>query len=92
MMKAVLESPLFGIVLSILAYEAGLWVNRKLKTPLANPLLIAVTLIVGLMMLFHIPLESYQKGGDLIALFLAQRRLPCQSTINAGYSVKTCCR
>lgn len=47
MMKAVLESPLFGIVLSILAYEAGLWVNRKLKTPLANPLLIAVTLIVG---------------------------------------------
>ena len=71
MMKAVLESPLFGIVLSILAYEAGLWVNRKLKTPLANPLLIAVTLIVGLMMLFHIPLESYQKGGDLIALFLA---------------------
>lgn len=71
MMKAVLESPLFGIVLSILAYEAGLWVNRKLKTPLANPLLIAVTLIVGLLMLFHIPLESYQKGGDLIALFLA---------------------
>ena len=67
MMKAVLESPLFGIVLSILAYEAGLWVNRKLKTPLANPLLIAVTLIVGLMMLFHIPLESYQKGGDLIS-------------------------
>ena len=65
------EAAAAGLERQILAYEAGLWVNRKLKTPLANPLLIAVTLIVGLMMLFHIPLESYQKGGDLIALFLA---------------------
>lgn len=30
-MEAVTSSPLFGIVLSILAYAVGVWLNRKAK-------------------------------------------------------------
>ena len=41
-MEAVTSSPLFGIVLSILAYAVGVWLNRKAKTPLVNPLLVAI--------------------------------------------------
>ena len=40
-MEVVTSSPLFGIVLSILAYAVGVWLNRKAKTPLVNPLLVA---------------------------------------------------
>ena len=45
MMKALWNSPLFGVVLSVFAYQAGLWANRKTGSPLCNPLLIAVALI-----------------------------------------------
>ena len=70
-MEAVTSSPLFGIVLSILAYAVGVWLNRKAKTPLVNPLLVAIILVALVLLAFHIPLEHYQAGGDFIALFLA---------------------
>lgn len=60
-----------GIVLSIVAYRIGIACNRKMKTPIANPLLIAICIIIGVLQLGGIPLESYQKGGQIIGLFLA---------------------
>ena len=62
--------PLFGIVLSIAAYVFALWVNRKLKTPIANPLLIAGALLIILLNVLGIPLENFQKGGSLITMLL----------------------
>ncbi len=64
-------SPLFGIVLCIGAYMLGIWINRKLKTPLANPLLIAIVLIILILEVFHIPVECFNQGGDIVSLFLA---------------------
>ena len=51
-MEVVTSSPLFGIVLSILAYAAGVWLNRKAKTPLVNPLLTAIILVVLVLLAF----------------------------------------
>ncbi len=70
-MKDLFQSPLFGIVLCIVCFEVGLWVNKKLKTPLANPLLIAIAMVIIILNVFHIPLEDFQQGGDVISLFLA---------------------
>lgn len=70
-MMQILESPLFGIVLSIFAYEMGVWINKKTGWAAANPLLIAILLVVALLSAFQIPLEAYQNGGDFISLFLA---------------------
>ena len=71
MKDVLLSSPLFGICLSIFTYEAGVWINKKLKTPVANPLLIAIALIILILQIFRIPLESYAVGGDIISMFLA---------------------
>lgn len=65
------SSPLFGVVLSILAYALGVWVNKKLRTPIANPLLIAILLVIAFLKLTGIPLDAYRKGGDFISMFLA---------------------
>lgn len=67
----VLYSPYFGVVLSILTFEFGVFVSRKVKHPIANPLLIAVVLIVAILEVFHIPMEAFQEGGNIINLFLA---------------------
>ncbi|WP_332448109.1 LrgB family protein [Sphaerochaeta sp.] len=65
------SNPLFGITLSIIAFQIGMWINQKLKTPLANPLIIAMLLVVGVLTLFGIDLDSYEKGSSFIYMFLA---------------------
>lgn len=66
-----LSSPLFGLVLCILTYWTGTVVNRLTKSPLANPLLIAILLVIGFLSLTGIPPASFALGGDVIAMFLA---------------------
>jgi putative effector of murein hydrolase len=70
-MLEILSSPLFGISLSIVAFRIGIWVNRKLKTPLANPLIIAMLLVVGTLAVFDIPVEAYEEGSSFILMFLS---------------------
>lgn len=65
-----LDNQYFGIVLSFAAYEIGKWINKKLKTPIANPLLIAILLIIGFLSITDIDYEYYKKGGDFIAFFI----------------------
>ena len=65
------SSPLFGITLSIAAYGIGYWIQKKLRTPAANPLLIAIILVILFLKLTGTPLEAYNAGGDFIAMFLA---------------------
>lgn len=65
-----LDNQYFGIVLSFAAYEIGKWINKKLKTPIANPLLIAILLIIEFLSITGIDYEYYKKGGDFIAFFI----------------------
>lgn len=46
-LQAILSNGLFGITLTIVGYLIGLWLNRKFKTPILNPLLIAMVIIHG---------------------------------------------
>lgn len=70
-MKDIFSSPMFGIVLCIFTYKAALYVNQKLKTPLANPLVIAISFIIIILKVFNISLADFQQGGDIISMFLA---------------------
>lgn len=70
-MLEILSSPLFGITLSIVAFRIGMWMNRKLKTPLANPLIIAMLLVVTVLTVFDIPVEAYEEGSSFILMFLS---------------------
>jgi predicted murein hydrolase (TIGR00659 family) len=69
-MKFVLESPFFGIVLSVFAYKAGLAVAHKFSSPFANPLLAAILLIIAFLRFFNVPLSDYDRGGNLLTLML----------------------
>lgn len=65
------SSPFFGICLTIFAYELGCLINRRLKTPIANPLMIAVALVILTLKLCRIPFSNYNRGGTFITMFLA---------------------
>lgn len=38
---------------------------------ICNPLIIAVVIIIGILLVFKIPYEAYQQGGTIINMFLA---------------------
>ena len=44
MVNQLVSSPLFGIVLCVVTFWVGTRVNQWLRTPVANPLLIAILL------------------------------------------------
>lgn len=66
-----LENPNFGIILSIVAYTIGIKTYKKFRFAIFNPLLITVLLIIFILKFFNISLDTYNKGGNLIAFFLA---------------------
>ncbi len=69
-MNEIFASPFFGVFLSILTYEVGVWVQRRTRSAAANPLLISVILSILTLVIGRIPLESYRNGGDIISVFL----------------------
>ena len=69
-MNQVTSSPLFGIALSVAAFSVGLWVNRRTKLSIANPILIAIPLVIACLTLTGVPLADYQRGGEVINMLL----------------------
>lgn len=70
-MAELLTSPFFGIALSILAYWVGISIQKKTGLVVCNPLIIAIVLVSGVLLLFRIPYEAYNAGGEIINMFLA---------------------
>lgn len=69
-MNDFVASPFFGVVLCVGTYAVGWWINQKTKSPVANPLLISMALVIVVLTVFHIPLEDFNRGGDFIGFFL----------------------
>lgn len=80
-MDAIFENPLFGIALTILAFQIGVYLNKKTKSALVNPLLVAIAVIILVLTAFQIPYASYKNGGDIITMFVAP------ATAVLGYSI-----
>ena len=69
-MSDIFSSPFFGIALSILTFWIGVKLQKRLKSVLCNPLLIAILLTSVVLLAFDIPYESYNEGGAVINMFL----------------------
>lgn len=62
--------PLFGILLSLIAFEIGVALHKKWRYSLVNPLLIANILIIGFLCITGISYDTYKVGGNYISFFL----------------------
>lgn len=70
MMIELTQNPAFGILITIIAYRIGLWVKEKTKSAFANPLIIAMILIIGFLNIFNIPYAHYNQGAQGIHFVL----------------------
>lgn len=70
MMQEVLQSPFFGVTLTVAAYWVGSKIQKKTGLVICNGMILAVLMIIAVLTVFHIPYESYNAGGSLVNLFL----------------------
>ncbi|MCZ8521494.1 MULTISPECIES: LrgB family protein [Paenibacillus] len=62
------EQPLFGVSLTILSYAAALGLQQRWKG--LHPLLTCSLMVMGVLLLMHLPYEVYRKGGEYIVFLL----------------------
>ena len=66
-MDLIREFSMLPLVVTILAYQFGLLLQKKWKSPVFNPLLIAIILIIGVLLLTGYPTADYQAGMKTIS-------------------------
>ncbi len=70
MKELLCNNTMFGIVFCAALWQVGAFVQKKLKNPLANPMLISILLGVTIMLALDIPLEWFRQGADVIDIML----------------------
>jgi predicted murein hydrolase (TIGR00659 family) len=64
------QSTFFGAFISLVSYEAGLYLKKKWKSGLLNPLLISVILTILFLVVCHIDYDTYYAGAKYISYLL----------------------
>lgn len=70
-MEALFTSPYFVVALSVITFGIGVKLQQKTKSAVCNPLIIAIVLTIAVLLIFKIPYDSYNAGGEIINMFLA---------------------
>ena len=70
MSEFVQQSLFFGVVVSVLGYELGLFLKKKLKWAVCNPLLISIVAVIVFLLIFDIPYEAYNRGAEYLSYLL----------------------
>lgn len=70
-MEGITNNPLFGVIISLVAFEIGKFIFGKTKLAIFNPLLIATIIVMSFLHFFNISVGDYMLGGNLIVFFLA---------------------
>ena len=79
-------SPLLWLALTLLAYQFGLRLQRRLRGhALANPVLVAVALLSALLLLSGTSYASYMKGGGLIHFLLGPATVALAIPLHANW-------
>ena len=70
MKEMLCNSVFFGVMVSILAYEIGMFLKKKWKLAIFNPLLIAIIAVIAVLCLLHIDYDTYNQSGQYISYLL----------------------
>lgn len=70
MNELIINSTTIGIVISLAAYEIGVAAQKKWKKAILNPLLIAIVLTIGFLIIFHVDYESYNSSAKYLSYLL----------------------
>lgn len=64
------NSVFFGVLVSIAAYELGMFLKKKWKLAIFNPLLLSVLAVMGILTLLDMDYDLYYEGAKYISYLL----------------------
>lgn len=64
------NSVFFGVMLSLVTYEAGVALRKKFPLAIMNPLLISILAVILFLVAFHIDYNTYNAGAKYLSYFL----------------------
>ena len=71
MIDTLTSTPFFGLGLTLLCWFLAVKLQKRTGLLVCNPVLVAAMLVIAVMVVFRIPLENYNAGGDIIKMLLA---------------------
>lgn len=64
------NSLFFGVALSLIGYEIGLYLKRRFKRSFINPLLISIIIVIASLFVFKVDYDSYYNGAKYLSYLL----------------------
>lgn len=64
------DSVFFGVLISIVTYEAGVFLKKKWKLAIFNPLLLSVLAVMGILTAFRLDYDIYYEGAKYLSYLL----------------------
>lgn len=64
------DSVFFGVLVSIAAYEGGVFLKKKWKLAVFNPLLLSILAVMGILTVFHMDYDVYYEGAKYLSYLL----------------------
>lgn len=79
-------TPLLSLILTLLAYQAGLMIYERCnKSPLANPVAIAIAIVIACISLLRMPYPKYFEGAQFIHFLLGTATVALAVPIFKGW-------
>ena len=70
MNQMIINSTTIGVVISVMGYELGLFLKRKFKSAIFNPLLISIIFVICCLLLFRVDYDNYNKSAQYLSYLL----------------------
>lgn len=64
------KSLFFGVAVSVIGYEIGLHIKKRVKSPLCNPLLISIAFVMIVLRVLRVDYNDYYEGGKYLSYLL----------------------
>lgn len=64
------NSVTIGVVLSIFAYQLGVFLKKKTKSPFVNPLLVSIVIVMMMLVVLKVDYESYNHSARYLSYLL----------------------
>ena len=86
-MSEFLQISLLPVLVTLLAFRAGQLIQGKLKSPLFNPILVAVILVLGFLSVTGMELAAYQTGISFISWLMTPATICLAVSMYEQYQV-----
>lgn len=86
-MSEIFEIPVFPVFVTLIAFHIGTVVQKKVKSPLCNPILVAVILILLFQLVTGMDLKVYQAGNSYISWLLTPATVSLAVTMYEQFQI-----